>query len=284
MSVTAAAVSIDKVLAHGQQLPSIPRVVAELLASFKREDCDADEIARLISADAMLSAKVLRLANSAFYRRTRQITSVRQATVTVGYVALRLMMTSVGIAEGLRLPVSMDPRRFWRFCLHAGVVARALSQKSGVDGESAFSAGLLHAVGHPAIRIAMPRETAELERAIPFCARERAHKERELWGFDYAQVGGRLAESWSFPPVLIEAIRFSAEPLAAPEYSRLAAVVRVACELEAGRELGMPDGQTAATFVDPRLLEILKLTAADLAALPPSAELAAGLESLLSPA
>lgn len=282
MSVTAP-ISLEDVLVRGQALPAIPRVVSELLATFRREDVDADEIAKLISADAMLSAKILRLANSAFYRRSRSITSVRQATVTIGYVALRLLVTSVGVAEGMRLPASMDRKQYWRICLFTGSVARCLAPKAGVDGESAFSAGLLHAVGHPALRMAMPSQTAELEALVPFCARDRAAKEREIWGYDFAEVGARLAESWTFPPALVAAIRWSAEPLAAPEFSPLAAVVRVASELVAGRELGMSEGHTAAAFVDPRLLEKLKLTAADLAAVPPAEELSAGLESLLNP-
>ena len=280
MSVTAPAVSLEQVLAQGQNLPSIPRVVTELLATFKKEDCEADEIAKLISADAMMSAKVLRLANSAFYRRARSITSVRHATVTVGYVALRLLVAGIGVAEGMKLPDSMDRQKFWRFCLHVGVVARALAVKCHQDGEIAFSSGLLHAVGHPAIRVAMPEASAELEREVPFCARERAERERALWGFDYAQVGGALAETWSFPPMLVNGIRWSAEPLAAEVFMPLPGVVRLACEMVASRELGLSKDQAVAAFVDPRLLEKLELTPDQLASIPPPEELAAGLESL----
>ena len=277
---TATPFSIDDVLRHGANVPAIPRVVGELMASFRREDCDADYIARLVSADPALSAKVLKLANSAFYRRAREVVSVRAATVIIGYVALRLLVASFGMAGAVRLPPGMDGKKFWRYCLHTGVVARYLASRCGVDPEIAFSAGLLHAVGHPAIGLAMPEQWSALEREAPFYARDRALRERKRWGFDHALVGGRLAETWSFPPALAQAIRYGAEPLAAEEYSPVATVVRVAADIIAARELGLSQTHANVTLLDPRLVQLLKVAAA-VEELPPIQELAAGLESLL---
>ena len=273
---------LDDILQHGQHLPAIPRVVVELLATFKREDCDADDIARIVSADPALSAKVLRLANSAYYRRARSVTSVRSATVIIGYVALRLLVAGIGIAGGVPAAQGLDRKRFWRYSLQTGVVARYLAPRAGggADPEAAFSAGLLHAVGHPVIRAAMPEQATELERQTPFCARDRAAVERAKWGFDYAQIGGRLAEQWSFPPELAAAIRHGPEPLKAPEFSTLTAVVRVASDLVAGIEMDRSQLQAAAG-VDTELLTRLQLTVDDVRAVPPVEELAAGLESLV---
>lgn len=273
--------ALDDILRQGEHLPAIPRVVTELLATFKREDCTADDIARLISADAGLSAKVLRLANSAFYRRAREVTSVRSATVVVGYVPLRMLIAGLGVAAGVPAPQGMDRRRFWRWCLHVGVTARVLAPRVQADPEAAFSAGLLHAVGHPAIRGAIPDVAKELEQAAPFHARERAALERERLGFDYAEVGGKLAEMWCFPQELVHAIRHSTRPLQAPEFSALTAVVRVAAEMMSAWEEGYDQGQ-AAGFVDPALLASLQLTLDHLAAVPPVEELAAGMETLFS--
>lgn len=271
--------ALDDVLRQGEHLPAIPRVVTELLATFKKEDCTAEDIARLISADAGLSAKVLRLANSAFYRRSREVTSVRSATVVVGYVPLRMLIAGLGVAAGVPAPQGLDRKRFWRWCLHVGVTARALAPRVGADPESAFSAGLLHAVGHPAIRGAIPDVAAELEKQAPFHARNRAELERQVLGFDYAEVGGRLAEMWSFPKDLVEAIRHSPRPLKAPEFSPLTAVVRVAVEMMSAWEEGCDQGQSVG-YVDPALLASLQLTAEHLTAVPPVEEMSAGMESL----
>lgn len=149
-----------------------------------------------------------------------------------------------------------------------------------MDPEIAVSAGLLHAVGHPAIGLAMPEQWAALEREAPFYARDRALRERKRWGFDHALVGGRLAETWLFPPALAQAIRYGAEPLAAEEYSPAATVVRIATDIVAARELGVSQTHASATLLDPRLVQLLKVATA-VESLPPIQELAAGLESLL---
>lgn len=271
--------ALDDILRQGEHLPAIPRVVTELLATFKNEDCTADDIARLISADANLSAKVLRLANSAFYRRAREVTSVRSATVVVGYVPLRMLIAGLGVAAGVPAPHGLDRKRFWRWCLYVGVTARALAPRVGADPEAAFSAGLLHAVGHPAIRGAIPDIALQLEESAPFHARDRADIERQAIGFDYAEVGGKLAEMWSFPQGLVQAIRHSPRPLQAPDFAPLTAVVRVAVEMMSAWEEGYDQGQTV-EYVDPALLASLQLNASHLAAVPPVEELAAGMESL----
>lgn len=270
---------LDDILQHGQHLPAIPRVVMELLATFKRDDCNADDIARLISADAVLSAKVLRLANSAIYKRSRSITSVRQATVIVGYVPLRLLVAGLGVAGGVPDSKGFDRKRFWHYSLNTAVIARHLAPAAGVDAEAAFSTGLLHAVGHPVIRAALPDAATALEALAPFYARERAALERERWGFDYAQVGGRLAESWSFPAALVTAIGGSAQPLQSATFEPLTGLVRIAADIAGALEPGLAQAETIA-FVDRRVLERVRLSVDHLRAVPPVETLAAGLESL----
>jgi len=168
--------------------------------------------------------------NSAAYRRAREVTSVQEALVTLGFVQARNMAISGAIA-GAYAPDALNAlfriEVFWRHSIAVAFKAAELAGKSRrLDVPTAFTAGILHNMGRLAMFYA---DATALDQAIAAClARGETLEalEGELLGYDHAEVGGLLAKRWNLPADIQEAVarHHSAEP----DDVTLAAVVSVA--------------------------------------------------------
>ena len=261
-------------------LPTVPKVVQELIATFEQPDIDLARVARLVNTDPVIAAKVLRLANSAYYRRSRTVTSVDEAIVFMGLDALRMLVVGAGFAASVPVPAELGRQLFWRYCLHTAVCARYFAWQCGEDVQAAFTAGLLHAIGEPLMVMSMDEELRDVERQARFYDHERALCERAKVGFAYSDLGAELAESWRFPPAMVAAIRAAPEPLAGSDLSKLAACVYLGSHFAAGFERHQ-DLDTSVMTLDSRVLEAVGLDLGAAGRMPPPAKLAQGLEELV---
>ena len=101
---------------------------------------------------------------------------------------------------------SLDYERFWRFSVSTGMVAELLARSSGLPPEEAFTAGVLHNIGRLALDQQVPRG---FEQSVQHALLQRIglhEAERDVLGYDDAELGAALCERWSFPPSLIEAV------------------------------------------------------------------------------
>ena len=213
----------DMVLAKIRQLPSLPAVVLELLASLDDEDADTEVLARKISQDQGLVVKTLRVANSSFYGLQGQVETIQDALVVLGFRQLRTLVVAASV--NARIPgAEQDPalnRAFWQHGLLVGLCARQLAGACGRNAEGAFTAGLLHDLGRMALGGCFAAEYREVEvyRKAQDCYALEA--EAAVLGIDHAAVGGALAERWNLPLSLRQAIALhhapqeSADPAAA---------------------------------------------------------------------
>jgi len=193
--------ALGEIVGLVKDLPSLPVVVAELLACSAQEDLDLQALADKIALDQALTAKTLRLANSSFYGMQSQVTSMRQAIAVLGFRSVRMLVAACAITGSLRLPAAsrFDFQRFWRHSVGTAVVARALAPHLRFDPESAFIAGLLHDLGALVLATTVPEASAAVEayRLEHDCTT--AEAERAMLGFDHALVGAALAAHWKFP-------------------------------------------------------------------------------------
>lgn len=261
-------------------LPTVPKVVQELIATFEQPEINLSKVARLVNTDPVIAAKVLRLANSAYYRRSRTVTSVDEAIVFMGLDALRMLVVGAGFASSVPVPAELGRGLFWRYCLHTAVCARYFAWQCNEDAQAAFTAGLLHAIGEPLMVMSMESELREVEQQARFYDRDRALCERSRVGFAYSDLGAELAESWRFPPAMVSAIREAPEPLSGKDFSRLAACIHLGSHFAAGVERHH-DLDTSLMTLDSRVLESIGLDLGNAGRMPPPAKLAQGLEELV---
>ena len=234
--------SHDQVLARLQQLPSLPAAVTELLTSFDNEEVDIGAIARLISRDQGLAARVLRVANSSFYGLQSKVASINEAVVVIGFRAVRSMVLAVGVTGLFKVEKcpGFDLRGYLRHAVGTGLVARALAARFGRNPEMAFTGGILHDLGQLALAANFP---VELSATLAYREQHDCFMvvaERDILGIDHATIGGLLAENWRFPDSLRAALADHHAPAAATADS-LADLIHVADAIARG--LGLAGGR-----------------------------------------
>lgn len=260
-------------------VPTLPRVVQALIATFNAPDVDVQRLATLIKTDPVITAKVLRLVNSAYYVRSRSIANVNDAVIYLGIDALRMLVVGAGFAASVPVPASLGRALFWRYCLHTAVAAKHFAARCNEDPETAFTAGLLHAIGEPLMASSLP--LTEVDAEVPFFDHDRARHERQRLGFAFSDLGADLADSWCFPACVINAIRTAPEPLDAEQFSPLGACVYLGAHFAAAHERNENVEQAASTL-DSRVVEALGIDLAAAFEMPPVRQLAQGLEELVS--
>jgi HD-like signal output (HDOD) protein len=268
--------TLEALLQNPNALPTAPKVVDELISSFENADVMVEEIARKLSLDPVLSAKLLRLANSAYYHVSRRIGNVEDAVRMLGFVTVRTLVISSGLVGGFKTVPGMDLKRFWRYSLHTAVAAKWLSKKVGVNTDLAFTIGMMHGIGQLVMHAGLPAEAQDLDKTVGPYEAGRMAAETAAFGYHYSEVGAELAVRWKFPDIFPETIRDFPAPA-----SRMAAVLHLATWRAQADEQKLDAAQLAATLPG-AVAEGLGLTVAELLEeMPGLTELSAGLEELI---
>ena len=270
------------------KLPTIPKVTQKLIASFSSEDVTVQDIADQITADPALSAKLLRLANSAFFHVSRTIGTVEDALRMLGFVMVRNLVMGNGMVAAFRATPGLDLKQFWRYNLNTACAARWLANRADLNGDMTFTLGLMHAIGQLQMHAEATAEMAPLDKKMAVLDARRAELETKTFGFHFGEVSAELAKIWNFPTPLIDALRNIPAPLESSEFSSAAGVVHLAAWRARAEALGFTDSELADSY-PAAVAERLGLSAdwvAELGnasgeAMPTLKELTAGLDAML---
>jgi HD-like signal output (HDOD) protein len=274
--------NFDTLFQQPNALPAAPKIVQDLIASFGDEDVLAHDIARKLAADPVLSAKLLRLANSAFYQVARSVSTVNDAVMMLGFSTVRTVVISSGMIDGFKSTPGMDLKRFWRVSLHAAVAAKWLAKQVDGDTELAFTIGMMHGIGQLVLHVGIPEQTRLLDAAVSPLDAKRFDAEREALGYDYAEVGAELALRWKFPDAFADTLRAFPRPLQQQPFEPLPAIIYLAAWFARSHENGLSKDEIR-TNTPTEVAEKLGLEPYLLSdAMPPLAELSDGLESLVN--
>lgn len=206
--------SADRLLSN-IQIASFPDTFYRITKVINDPKSSAFQLAEVISKDAGLSAKLLRIANSAFYGLPSKVDSVRRAITLIGINEISTLATGVlairffkGIPQKL-----IDMKSFWFHSLACGTLAGILARnKTGLSEERFFVGGLLHDIGRLIISTAMPQHTMKAliesrKRQVPL-----NKIEKEIFGYDHATVAALLLKKWGLPAALESMVKFHHEP------------------------------------------------------------------------
>lgn len=226
---------LKEIVGKLQKLPALSVVLTELLESFEKESLDIPQLAGKIGRDQGLAARVLRVANSAFYGYPSRIASINDAVVVLGFGNVRALAIAGGVIEQFSSrQEGFDRLAFWRHSIGTAVCAKVLAEHVGRNPETAFTAGLLHDIGKLVMDIYF---TKEFNLVLNYCMQEDCTivaAEREITGCDHSQVGYEVAKQWKFPLSIQQAIRDHHAPRDEP----LADLVHVADVLSHALEMG----------------------------------------------
>ncbi len=229
---------VQKILDGIEGLPVLPAVAVKLLEITEDEYSSARDVAKLIEGDPSLTAKTLKMANSAVYRKSGEVGTIPDAVRFIGFNAVKstvLTLSVMGLFDGKKNGGTFNPDALWIHSLACGVCCRDLSvhtRSAGSLVEESFVCGMLHDMGKMLLFQHLP---GEWEKVMQYADRrnvEIAEAERAVLGVDHASLGGEMLRRWSLPEHICDAVSLHHGDLEGgdvPDLTRrLAAVVQLA--------------------------------------------------------
>lgn len=274
MSAIGTAARVKRVTESLLSLPALPTVVARLLQAVDNPKVSATMLGNLIEQDQVLTARILKVANSSFYAFPRQIGTVQLALVVMGSDAVKELALGLSAQNAFRAE-SAHPRfqiaNFWQHSLAVASACRLLAPRfSDVPPGEAFVAGLLHDIGKLVLNQYLPKEFAALQEAMMAPDAIPETVEVALIGVTHGEVGSWLGERWNLPAPLCQAMRYHGEPWLQKATSPLPLLVHAADHIAHRARIG-ETGTPAQEQLDLRaaemLLHLANLTSEDLTAL-----------------
>lgn len=224
---------------HIANLPTLPTIASRLMRIVNDPETNAEEIAALVSQDVSLSAKILRLANSAFYGIPRSISSINNAVVVLGNKIIQTMVLGLTVfdmfgdsPEESRL---FNRESFWTHSLKCATTAKLLAfqcRNTGrLDPEEAFCAGLLHDIGKIVMEQYLHRDFHVALRAARDEKRSLFEVENEILGYNHCDVAEWLTSTWSLPEGIEMSVVHHHTPDQAPQCTSAVTLCSIADQL-----------------------------------------------------
>jgi HD-like signal output (HDOD) protein len=231
-------------LSEVREISTLPHVMVRIMEIITDEKSSAADLAKEIAVDASLTAKILKMVNSAYYGFYREIVKISDAVVVLGFNEIRRLSLAISVLDMFGGNQPGHRLRHWNHSFMCAAMSDILAKEWHIPNKGAFTVGLLHDIGKLVLdqyfNSMFLTVRARMEELM-----EPAHvAEKSLYGFDHADIGYWLSERWNLPVDLSEAIRCHHCPEDAQEASDLVKVVFVAdalcLELEGLKEAGLP--------------------------------------------
>ncbi|MFK7737139.1 MAG: diguanylate cyclase [Pirellulaceae bacterium] len=195
---------LEKIL-NNDKIPSPSSVAVRLIELVSQPEVDVQELTDVLSADPILSARVVDYANTPIVGAKREITDLRQAVLVMGTRMLRLLSLSFSLME-TKNGGKFDYEAFWRLSLGTALASKILAIKRGGEGDREFLVGLLLNVGQIGIGNTFPDELVSMLPRDGSLLDISTKKEKEILGVHRFEIGAALTRRWNFPESTVEQI------------------------------------------------------------------------------
>lgn len=244
-----------------EQMNGIPATAAELVQGVERlvalpEVCfrvnemlddpssSAADFSSVIVQDADLSARILRLVNSAYFALPSPVETISRAVTIVGTQQLRdlaMLTTACDLFHGIP-PDLFNMGDFWHYAVATGVFAKDLAVHADFPhGERMFVMGVMHDLGRLVIMQHLGQQARDILLLAESGAELLTYAEQEVLGYTHAEVGYELAKSWRLPASIGDAIRFHHKPMVAASHQMEAALIHIGQAMAHGLVWGQGD-------------------------------------------
>lgn len=198
------------------RLTPMPRVATQIMEMAGDPECSMDQVVDLITHDAVVTANILKTVNSAYYRRSKPIDSIHQATVFLGMDDVVDLTLLSGSAENLKRPqegYGLKGDASWCCAVTSALVARRLaSANAHCDIHLVYTGALLKDIG----KVVLSQYVSEGFERINALVKDRNHSfreaEKKVIGIDHAELGAMVAQVWQFSPKMIDIIAHHHDP------------------------------------------------------------------------
>ena len=221
----------NKISQKIRDLPTLPMIAAQIFQVTNDPDATVEDLQEIISADHVVTGRILRAVNSAYYGFPRQIDVLSKAIVILGFNNVRSLALSVSIMEMYprKSPTRFNYGELWAHAIGTAHCARAIAKIHNPRNiEQYFVAGLLHDIGIIALNQCFRSEFMECVDAAQEQKRPLYKVESEKFEFNHAEVSGFIADKWLLPEPLAEAVAFHHNPKKSLDYPNIVYAVHAA--------------------------------------------------------
>jgi HD-like signal output (HDOD) protein len=225
---------IESVISNIDQLPSIPEVASEVMNMVNDPDVSFKKIAEVISQDQSMTTNILKLCNSAYFSKGKEITSIDRAIVTLGLKEVKDIVIVIATKPVLDKPVigyDLSKGDLWLQGLVVATISKniALMKKRKDVADVVFTGGLIHNVGKVVLALYVQNTFKEILELVESKNISFSNAERDIMGFDHQEIGEKILDKWKFPPVLKSIVRHYKDPDNAPdEFKTEVSIVHIA--------------------------------------------------------
>jgi HD-like signal output (HDOD) protein len=225
------ALTPDQIVRELKHLPSAPKVLPRLKQLLSDGNSAMHEIVSLVRLDPGIAARVLQVANSAYFSKGVRCTTVEEAVNRVGYDQIYELVSYAVASQVLVRPLDIygiEADELWTMSVSCALAAEVLAERTQQDCSAAYTVGLLHCVGMVALDEWSLRVGHRLKFASGGFPREAIEAERTALGFTQAEAGGALLTHWEFPATMAEPVRLQYTPRASAVHQRMACLLYAA--------------------------------------------------------
>lgn len=223
---------VQRVVEHLKDVPTLPSMVQKIVEIVDSPHTSASDLNKAISLDQALSAKVLKLVNSAFYGFPKKIETLTQAIVILGFNTVRSLALSISMLDfftGRGRENRLDYGEFWKHSVATSIMARTIAKKTFPQmAEEAFVSGLLHDIGILILDQFLPNEFQKAIAKMKSDHMQLYKAEKEELGITHCDVGRMLAVKWNLPDPLLYSISYHHNINMARDYFPIVATVHAA--------------------------------------------------------
>jgi len=225
---------IESIISNIDQLPPLPEVASKVINMVSDPDVSFKLVAQEISKNQAMTANILKLCNSAFFSKGKEITSIDRAIVTLGLKEVKDIVLLVAAKPVLDKPVSgydLAQGDLWKQGLAVATMSRdiAIAKKRKDLSDIVFTGGIIHNVGKVVIALFVQQAFRQILELVQTGNIAFHVAEKEIMGYNHQEVGEKILIKWNFPPVLRSIVRFYQDPAASPpEHMLEVSIVHIA--------------------------------------------------------
>jgi putative nucleotidyltransferase with HDIG domain len=258
--------SLEYIVSKVDDMKVLPEIINKIISLTEDPDSTVEDMEKAILDDQILTTKILRLANSAYYGYARKISTISQATVLLGFQAIKSIALASTVSIFLTSELkgySLEKNELWTQSQTCAIVSRYIAKHIKYPSpEEAYVAGLLRDIGKTILNQHMEKEYSEVLNLIEEGNISFLEAEKAILGFDHAEIGEKVAEKWNLPKALVDSIGHHHTPEDSNINELLVSIVHVAdaITMMMGVGLGL-DG--LAYSLSPVAIDALGLTEID---------------------
>lgn len=227
----------QEIIARVKEPPMVAEVALKLPSLLSQPFLHSEDVVKILRSDSVLTAKLLRVCNSAGGGMKQQVSSIDQAVLLLGYNTIFRMVCALGYGGTMGFKhnqASVKSGGLWTHSLAAACTTEALAvigPDYNFEPPVAFTAGLLHDIGKLVLdQLLTPEIRLTMDNMVANDATSRADAEREVFGVDHTDIGACLLRTWKLPEVIVEAVANHHHPVTTPR-PQLSSVVNAADKL-----------------------------------------------------